>query len=417
MNKWVIGFCVILLFFLGGAFLLWVHRTSSLSLVDNKEVHTSPSLDPTSTPLVVGDFQKNVTAYCGPDTVLFDQVDTYYCQSSPKLDRFRLFEINLTDNRILFYENGVLGRTFPVAYQAPYGAWFQTPTGYFTVGAKKQKFLSSIVPVFMENAVQMYEDFFIHNIPYYRDGTKVTSQFSGGCLRLEDDIAKDFFDLVQSGDSVVSYTTLTNLTVRSGFASPVQKDSFWIRQRFNSPLKVQWKWSADKRDDYIQHAGLDLAPTSNASDHGVYSIGSGVIDRIIHNGQDDAGLGNGVIIKHFFNGSIIYSLYGHLASVSESLSVGQSIATGTSIGIVGNTGYGCSYWHVGADGCEVIDDPDVHLHFELKKSPTLEPPIDASCPIANHKGDRCIGYTPENPTQFGYYDPFTFLFEDQSFGL
>lgn len=412
------GFLIISAFFVfcaGGVFLFNHSRTLSFDalLSDSAAPSLSRVADPFILPVIVDDFGYKNVSYCRPETNLFDQSDIRYCQTPPKLNRFRLFEIDLTDNRILFYENGLLERTFPVAYQAPYGAWFQTPTGYFSVGVKKQKFLSSIVPVFMEDAVQMYEDFFIHNIPYHRDGTKVTTQFSGGCIRLEDVIAKDFFATAQTGDSIVSYTTLEHLVVRSGFISPVDTASFWVRQRFNSPLKVQWAWSSDKRNNYIQHAGLDFAPLPTASDIGVYSIGSGSVDQIIRNGSGDSGLGNAVIVKHSFGGKDIYSLYGHLQSIPDSLFVGQSVATGTSLGIVGNTGYGCSYWRVGLDGCDVADDPDVHLHFELKTLPTLESPVLASCPIASHATDRCVGYTPENPTSFGYYDPLLFLFENK----
>jgi hypothetical protein len=110
--------------------------------------------------------------FCDADTKFFDPEDKKFCTHAPMRDEFRLFEINLTENKILFYEHGMLRKTFPVAYQAPYGKWFQTPTGYFNLGVKNRKFMSSIVPVYMEYAVQLYEDFFVHAIPYHPDGTR-----------------------------------------------------------------------------------------------------------------------------------------------------------------------------------------------------------------------------------------------------
>jgi len=49
-----------------------------------------------------------------------------------------------------------------------------------------------------------------------------------------------------------------------------------------------------------------------------------------------------------------------------------------------------------------------HLHFEIKTKPLLESPIEAECFI-NNKETKCYGYTPENPQNYGYFDPIQFL--------
>jgi len=78
----------------------------------------------------------------------------------PKIYEARVWEVNLSKNQIYFFENGKLKEIIPISYQAPEGVWYQTPTGYFRVGIKKEKHISSIFPVYMNYAVQMYEDFF-----------------------------------------------------------------------------------------------------------------------------------------------------------------------------------------------------------------------------------------------------------------
>ncbi len=355
--------------------------------------------------------QINLSNYCSKDTIFSEENDKIFCSQPPKINRFRMFEIDLSDNKIIFYENGLIKKIFPLAYQAPYGKWFQTPTGYFQLGVKKMKFMSSVVSVYMENAVQLYEDFFIHGIPYYPDGTKVTSQFSGGCIRLEDKVADQFYKDTQTGDGVVSYLTLNKIQLKEGFSSPINPKGFWIRQRFNSPLKANWKWAKDKKENYIQHAGLDLAPYTDTQDKKVYSIYKGIIEKIHINGQQDAGLGNSIIIKHQINNTIVYSLYGHLDSINSNIKEGDQVTSGQAIGIVGNTGYGCNFWKVGDDGCDKQDtEDDIHLHLEIKTAPILESPIQAECEIDGHTSKICIGYTPKDPTQYGYFDPLTYIY-------
>ncbi|MFA6136283.1 MAG: peptidoglycan DD-metalloendopeptidase family protein [Candidatus Paceibacterota bacterium] len=351
--------------------------------------------------------------YCSKEASFFTPDDKKFCFNIPKQNAFRLFEINLTDNRILFYENGLLSKIFPIAYQSPYGKWFQTPTGYFQIGVKKPKFMSSITDVFMENAVQFYEDFFIHGIPYFPDGTKVSSQFSGGCIRLEDNVAKDFFNLAQKGDTVVSYLTLENLSLKNDFASPVDKDDFWIRQRFNSPLRNNWYYFKDKRDNYVQHTGLDLSPLPSSKKLNVYAIADGQINRLIKNGLSDSGLGNTIIIEHQKDGNIFYSLYGHLNKIEEELTVGKTINAGDKIGAVGNTGYGCNFWKIGKDGCSSGDQDDVHLHLEIKDSPVLFSPKEDDCWADQAATKKCVGYTSEDPSKFGYQDPLLLIFQNQ----
>lgn len=353
-------------------------------------------------------------SFCVASPDFFDASDEQFCSRPPKADVFRLFEVDLSNNRIFFYENGLLQKTLPVAYQAPYGAWYQTPTGYFQIGVKRQSFMSSIFPVYMDWAVQLYEDFFIHGIPYHPDGTKVTSQFSGGCIRLEDASAKEFYDLVERGDVVISYTTLEHETVREGFVSPVDQHNFWIRQRFNSPLKTDWRWYEDKRENYIQHAGIDFAPNPFVDDVGVRAVYAGRVVSMILNGENDRGLGNVVIIRHLIDGEELYSLYGHLDSFEASLKIGDEVSAGTILGEVGSTGYGCSYWRIGDDGCSSAELLDRHLHFEMKSSPTLDAPEEDVCVIGENKEGSCVGYTSDNPWEKGYKDPLPIIFSEKS---
>lgn len=326
----------------------------------------------------------------------------------PKICENRVWEVNLSKDIIYFFENCELKNIIPIAYQSPPGKWYQTPTGYYRLGVKRKKHTSSLFPVRMDYAVQLYEDYFIHEIPYYLNGQRVSSTFSGGCIRLESDDAEKFFNLAKSGDLVISYLDLDNLNLKKNFFLPVDPKNFYIRQRFNNPLRTSWLYGGDisrLRYDYIQHAGLDLAPHPLAQDLNVYNIYNGQIVKIVVNGQEDHGLGNTVIVKHIIDGNEIYSLYGHLETIDQNLKEGDNIKAGQIIGKVGATGYGCNYWRIGEDGCDRSNKLDVHLHWEIKTKPVLESPKEAKC-FVNNKENVCYGYTPENPTDYGYFDPF-----------
>ncbi|TDL72340.1 LysM peptidoglycan-binding domain-containing protein [Rhodococcus qingshengii] len=96
------------------------------------------------------------------------------------------------------------------------------------------------------------------------------------------------------------------------------------------------------------HKGIDIARPSNntikAADNG----------KVISAGWD-GGYGNKIVIDHQ-NG--IQTVYAHLASIS--VSVGQTVSKGSSIGVMGSTG----------------DSTGKHLHFEVYKNGALQNPID-----------------------------------------
>lgn len=86
------------------------------------------------------------------------------------------------------------------------------------------------------------------------------------------------------------------------------------------------------------HEGMDFAPGEGLP---IPAAGSGTVELAGTNG----GFGNCVIIDH---GNGLKTLYGHMQS-TPSVSVGQTVSAGTTIGAVGNTGVSFG----------------AHLHFEV----------------------------------------------------
>lgn len=354
---------------------------------------------------------------CAETLVLREESDRHFCFEAPKLTEQKGAQIDLTEKKILLFENGKIVDILPVAYQSPEGVWFQTPTGYFRVGFMNEKHRSSLFPVNMPYAIQITEDFFMHEIPFYDDGTRVTSKFSGGCLRFETDIAKRLFEFLDRGDQLVIYKTLADSTARSGLRSPVATDQFWIRQRFYSPLRSSWNYTGNLDKlmlDYDEHTGIDLAPNRDATDFSVRAITDGVVTKIQQNDGADHGMGATVIVEHIIDGKRMYGVYAHLSAISASIAEGTPVQIGDILGQVGNSAYGCqTHWKVGADGCDSINPNDIHLHFELKTSPLLENPEGGETCKLQTTGEphACYGYTPGDPRDYGYLDPLQAIFD------
>ncbi|NEM91052.1 M23 family metallopeptidase [Galbitalea soli] len=102
------------------------------------------------------------------------------------------------------------------------------------------------------------------------------------------------------------------------------------------------------------HHGIDFQPGDGAP---IYAIAAGVVSQVDHY---DASLGNVVYITHTIGGQQITSLYGHMQEGSSSLKVGQKVAEGDLVGLVGSTG----------------ESSGPHLHLGILEGGPTGPPIN-----------------------------------------
>jgi hypothetical protein len=131
-------------------------------------------------------------------------------------------------------------------------------------------------------------------------------------------------------------------------------------------------------DPTRHHAGVDLLP--DESPEPVLASADGIV-RIAESDASDAShdFGNVVVLEHTLpDGTHVSTVYGHMRDVPV-VRPGGCIRRGTRLGTVGMTG---------------AADNVVHVHFEVKTTPTLGPPY---------------GYTWEYPDQEGFYDPKLFV--------
>ncbi|MBI5733307.1 L,D-transpeptidase family protein [Candidatus Jorgensenbacteria bacterium] len=113
--------------------------------------------------------------------------------------------VDLKQMIVSLYAGGQPVKTLKVLSKGREGSWWETPTGRYGVLSKETSHFSSIGLVWMPWSVQFYGNFFIHGWPHYSDGTPVSREYSGGCVRLSTEDAKEVFDFVKRGMPILLY--------------------------------------------------------------------------------------------------------------------------------------------------------------------------------------------------------------------
>ena len=322
---------------------------------------------------------------------LFNNIVTL---SSNLSDNGKAVLVNLSEMKVFLINNAYIENEYEIVSKGPDDKWFKTPAGIYRVGAKYYKHLSSKSPVYMPFSFQFFEDFFIHGIPYYEDGTRVEPGFSGGCLRLEDKYAEIVFDFVKYNTPVI--------LIEKYLSSDFNLDKYSMPVNFEETFVINGYLSPSKKDkgEYLQHTGITFA-TLNIEK--VHSIMDGEISGVFYTSINDKGFGNTLIIKH---DEEVYSLYAHLSSFVKNYQVGDLVKKGEVIGYTGTSGYGCNqYWKLENNGCDQNDILNPNLYFEIKKDNVLHNPYGGE--VCDE--EYCYEYSKKYPRYYGYYDPIDFL--------
>ncbi len=133
-----------------------------------------------------------------PDEKKFITQKNQYIQ-----DKTSFIEANLRTMEISIYENGVVDKTMKILSKGKEQSWWETPTGNYKVLGKSINGYSSIGDVWMPYSVQFYGNYLIHGWPHYNNGTPVPQGYSGGCIRLSNEDAKEIFNFTKIGMPVL----------------------------------------------------------------------------------------------------------------------------------------------------------------------------------------------------------------------
>lgn len=151
----------------------------------------------------------------------------------------------------------------------------------------------------------------------------------------------------------------------------------YVSAQYLSPIDVQsdsqfWQWPVDnqiisqafgKYSEYMAreygrpyHAGLDIvnAESRKGGNPPVKAAADGVV---VYSGYSK-GNGNHIVLQHSFNGSVVYSLYSHLANFEGCPGDNQKVSKGQKIGKMGNTGNSSgTHLHFAVFTGEISTDP------------------------------------------------------------
>jgi len=110
---------------------------------------------------------------------------------------------DLGEMTLRIYQDGVVEKEYPIRSKGKPGSLWETPTGVYSIKTKEEKHFSSIGNVWMPYSMQFFANFFIHGWPSYPSGKPVAEGFSGGCIRMSDDAAREVFARVGKGTPVI----------------------------------------------------------------------------------------------------------------------------------------------------------------------------------------------------------------------
>lgn len=113
--------------------------------------------------------------------------------------------VNLETMRIEVYKEGLMTLEVPIATKGRPGSWWETPAGVYSVEYKNEKHRSGISGVYQPWSLRFQGNFYIHGWPYHADGERVSTAYSGGCVRLQDEDAEKVYNLAEVGMPILVF--------------------------------------------------------------------------------------------------------------------------------------------------------------------------------------------------------------------
>ncbi len=113
---------------------------------------------------------------------------------------------DLQNMKVDLVSKGQVIKTFDIISKGRPASYYETPAGDYTIKSKQENKFSNLGHVYMPYSMQFYGNFFIHGIPYHADGTRVSSSYSGGCIRMSDADAKEIYEFSKVGTRLLILT-------------------------------------------------------------------------------------------------------------------------------------------------------------------------------------------------------------------
>lgn len=114
---------------------------------------------------------------------------------------------DLVAMKLYLYQNGTSTAQYPIILKGRLGTPWETPAGFYAIQTKEETHFSSIGEVYMPYSMEFYGNYFIHGRTYYPGGTPTSTTYSGGCITLSTEDAKQVFEFADKGTRIFVYDT------------------------------------------------------------------------------------------------------------------------------------------------------------------------------------------------------------------
>lgn len=147
-------------------------------------------------------------------------------------------------------------KTYPIVSKGKPGSYFETPAGEYSIKLKELNHFSSLGEVYMPYSMQFFGNFFIHGIPYHKNGERVSTAYSGGCIRMNDNDAKEIYEMSKMGTRIIikNNTSADSISTDIGQETSQNMMTALISLEFlNQEKMVSFEGSKIKMKDLIYY--------------------------------------------------------------------------------------------------------------------------------------------------------------------
>lgn len=141
--------------------------------------------------------------FMNPPVVTKGDSESAFITENPSLHVGKHVVLHLEDMTLTLYDGTTTISVYPLVSQGKPGSYYETLGGSYVNDYKVPLHFSSIGHVYMPYSVHIFGNYFIHGIPYYPNGTRVATTYSGGCIRLSNEHAKIVYDFIEKGTPIV----------------------------------------------------------------------------------------------------------------------------------------------------------------------------------------------------------------------
>ena len=164
---------------------------------------------------IVDPITLSVTAFdYGPQTALSQT--SFFVETRDAFidDELSFIEVDIEKKQLRYFSRGVLSYSAAIIQTADTKSWLNVEAGLYQVNDKKKEFFSNLAQTIMPWTIVFQENFMIHGVPEYPDGSTVSEDKMTGGIRLSTSDAERLFQLVSNDTPVL---------VHAGVSAP---DSF-----------------------------------------------------------------------------------------------------------------------------------------------------------------------------------------------